>query len=128
MDQTGRTLYSISAARVPALAASAPDWESDESEPDGYAVSAASTRECRTGLKARFASGHGSTGVGTRNRLADAVAGVCVVCFDGPQSTVCVPCGHNAICMECGEKIMNSVAQCPVCRAHVRELIKLYRA
>uniref|UniRef100_M4BI00 Uncharacterized protein n=1 Tax=Hyaloperonospora arabidopsidis (strain Emoy2) TaxID=559515 RepID=M4BI00_HYAAE len=74
MDQTGRTLYSISAARVPALAASAPDWESDESEPDGYAVSAASTRECRTGLKARFASGHGSTGVGTRNMLADAVA------------------------------------------------------
>jgi hypothetical protein len=51
----------------------------------------------------------------------------CVICFDGPQSAVCVPCGHNAICMDCAEEILDTTRLCPVCRQTVREVIKLYR-
>ncbi|RLN97874.1 hypothetical protein BBJ28_00001512 [Nothophytophthora sp. Chile5] len=53
--------------------------------------------------------------------------GECVICFDGPQAAVCVPCGHNAVCMTCAEEILATTAECPVCRTHIRELIKLYR-
>ncbi|DBA01832.1 TPA: hypothetical protein N0F65_002948, partial [Lagenidium giganteum] len=51
----------------------------------------------------------------------------CVVCLDGHQATVCVPCGHNAVCLECATQIMQTERRCPVCRASVREIIKIYR-
>lgn len=53
--------------------------------------------------------------------------GECVICFDGPQSAVCVPCGHNAICMDCAGELLDTTRLCPVCRVHVREVIKLFR-
>ncbi|DBA01812.1 TPA: hypothetical protein N0F65_002928 [Lagenidium giganteum] len=52
--------------------------------------------------------------------------GECIVCYDGPQVAVCVPCGHNAVCMACAEEILDTTCECPVCRAPIRELIKLY--
>ncbi|EQC42386.1 hypothetical protein SDRG_00123 [Saprolegnia diclina VS20] len=52
----------------------------------------------------------------------------CVVCFDGPQSAVCVPCGHNAVCMRCADHLLAApVKQCPVCRSPVREIIRLFQ-
>lgn len=51
----------------------------------------------------------------------------CVICFDGPQEAVCVPCGHNAICMDCANELLDTTRLCPVCRQQVREVIKLYR-
>lgn len=53
--------------------------------------------------------------------------GECVICFDGPQSAVCVPCGHNAICMDCAKEVLDTTALCPVCRMQVREVIKIFR-
>ncbi|KAF1318684.1 Ankyrin repeat-containing protein, partial [Globisporangium splendens] len=54
--------------------------------------------------------------------------GECVICFDGPQSAVCVPCGHNAICMNCAGELMDTTRLCPVCRVQVREVIRIYRS
>lgn len=51
----------------------------------------------------------------------------CVICFDGPQAAVCVPCGHNAICMDCANELLDTTRLCPVCRQTVRQAIKLYR-
>ncbi|TYZ68252.1 hypothetical protein PybrP1_005288 [[Pythium] brassicae (nom. inval.)] len=51
----------------------------------------------------------------------------CVICFDGPQSAVCVPCGHNAICMDCAGELLDTTRLCPVCRVPVREVIKIFR-
>ncbi|OQS07377.1 hypothetical protein THRCLA_00613 [Thraustotheca clavata] len=54
----------------------------------------------------------------------------CIICFDGPQSSVCVPCGHNAVCMKCADHIMTGLDEekhCPVCRASIREMIRLYQ-
>ncbi|KAF0689463.1 Aste57867_19098 [Aphanomyces stellatus] len=50
----------------------------------------------------------------------------CVVCFDAPQEGVCVPCGHNAVCMTCAPRILAQKA-CPVCRAEIREIIRIYQ-
>ncbi|CAI5731689.1 unnamed protein product [Peronospora destructor] len=51
----------------------------------------------------------------------------CVICFDGPQEAVCVPCGHNAVCMNCAQELLDTTGLCPVCRQQVREAIRLYR-
>ncbi|GMF24333.1 unnamed protein product [Phytophthora lilii] len=51
----------------------------------------------------------------------------CVICFDGPQEAVCVPCGHNAVCMTCAQELLDTTRLCPVCRQQVREVIRLYR-
>ncbi|CAI5717884.1 unnamed protein product [Peronospora effusa] len=51
----------------------------------------------------------------------------CVICFDGPQEAVCVPCGHNAVCMDCAQELLDTTGLCPVCRQQVREAIRLYR-
>ncbi|KAJ0411176.1 hypothetical protein ATCC90586_008892 [Pythium insidiosum] len=51
----------------------------------------------------------------------------CIICFDGPQAAVCVPCGHNAVCMNCAGELMQSTRMCPVCRVQVRDIIRLYR-
>ncbi|KAJ8535101.1 hypothetical protein ON010_g13635 [Phytophthora cinnamomi] len=51
----------------------------------------------------------------------------CVICFDGPQEAVCVPCGHNAVCMDCAQELLDTTRLCPVCRQQVREVIRLYR-
>ncbi|KAH9093644.1 hypothetical protein Ae201684P_016270 [Aphanomyces euteiches] len=53
----------------------------------------------------------------------------CIVCLDARPSTVCVPCGHNVLCMRCATTIMSSTPPplCPVCRQRVQQVIKLYR-
>lgn len=51
----------------------------------------------------------------------------CVVCYDGPQSVVCVPCGHITMCVTCANQVMNSTCVCPVCRMDVREIVKIFR-
>ncbi|EGZ24074.1 hypothetical protein PHYSODRAFT_250287 [Phytophthora sojae] len=51
----------------------------------------------------------------------------CVICFDGHQEAVCVPCGHNAVCMDCAQELLDTTRLCPVCRQQVREVIRLYR-
>ncbi|OQS07373.1 hypothetical protein THRCLA_00614 [Thraustotheca clavata] len=51
----------------------------------------------------------------------------CVVCFDGPKAGVCVPCGHNAVCMACADRLMSTEEKhCPVCRADIREIIPIF--
>ncbi|OQR91012.1 hypothetical protein THRCLA_09121 [Thraustotheca clavata] len=56
----------------------------------------------------------------------DRIPSECIVCFDGPQNAVCIPCGHAAICLKCADHIRQTTHQCPVCRADVREIIQLY--
>ncbi|KAF0700141.1 Aste57867_9329 [Aphanomyces stellatus] len=52
----------------------------------------------------------------------------CVVCFDHGVEAVCVPCGHHAMCMACATHLFAQGHECPVCRAAIREVIKLYRS
>eukprot|EP00850_Spirogloea_muscicola_P015351 SM000117S25471 [mRNA] locus=s117:40520:44208:- [translate_table: standard] len=53
--------------------------------------------------------------------------GQCIVCWDAPASVVCIPCGHVAGCMACLSEIKDKGWGCPVCRAPIRDLLKVYQ-
>ncbi|CAN6988843.1 unnamed protein product [Brassica oleracea var. botrytis] len=51
-------------------------------------------------------------------------SGVCVICEDASSEAACVPCGHVAGCVSCLKEIRNK--KCPICRASIDQVIKLY--
>ena len=51
---------------------------------------------------------------------------VCVVCQHEDVSMVIVPCGHACLCGECSLSVINNSKQCPLCRAAIREIIRIY--
>lgn len=60
-------------------------------------------------------------------RKDDGSSGQCAICLDAPSEAVCVPCGHVAGCMSCLTEIKSKKWGCPVCRAKIDQIIKLYR-
>ncbi|KAF0700139.1 Aste57867_9327 [Aphanomyces stellatus] len=53
--------------------------------------------------------------------------GTCVVCLDKPMEGVCVPCGHRAVCMTCAATLVAHPSnKCPICRADIRQVIRMY--
>ncbi|TMW63556.1 hypothetical protein Poli38472_002497 [Pythium oligandrum] len=111
----------------PPVAVSAPVWEEDDQAPvNASGIPDESSDE----LRQRRSGGKGDEAqpaVAYSRAPSFSSIGECIVCFDGPQAAVCVPCGHNAVCMSCAEEILDTTAECPVCRRPIRELIKLYR-
>ncbi|KAF0909307.1 hypothetical protein E2562_034947 [Oryza meyeriana var. granulata] len=61
------------------------------------------------------ASGSGNTPPGT-----------CVICLDAPVEGACIPCGHMAGCMSCLKDIESKKWGCPICRAKINQIIRLY--
>lgn len=57
----------------------------------------------------------------------DGSAGQCSICLDAPPDAVCVPCGHVAGCLSCLTEIKSENWGCPVCRAKIDQIVKLYR-
>ncbi|CAH9087794.1 unnamed protein product [Cuscuta europaea] len=56
----------------------------------------------------------------------DQADATCVICLDAPVEGACVPCGHMAGCMSCLADIKAKRWGCPVCRAKIDQVIKLY--
>ncbi|CAI5980109.1 unnamed protein product [Closterium sp. NIES-64] len=52
--------------------------------------------------------------------------GQCVICWDAQAEAVCVPCGHVAGCMECLGEVKGKGWGCPVCRAEIQQVVKLF--
>lgn len=50
----------------------------------------------------------------------------CVICLDAPVEGACIPCGHMAGCMSCLNDIKGKKWGCPVCRAKIDQVIRLY--
>ncbi|KAM7466580.1 hypothetical protein LguiB_014142 [Lonicera macranthoides] len=50
----------------------------------------------------------------------------CVISLDAPVEGACVPCGHMAGCMSCLNEIKAKKWGCPVCRAKIDQVIRLY--
>jgi hypothetical protein len=50
----------------------------------------------------------------------------CVVCLDAAVEGACIPCGHMAGCMMCLNEIKAKKWGCPVCRAKIDQVIRLY--
>jgi hypothetical protein len=52
---------------------------------------------------------------------------MCVVCFDAPKDHIIVPCGHQCVCARCAELLTSTrTPTCPVCRAAIRETVKVF--
>ncbi|XP_043688275.1 putative E3 ubiquitin-protein ligase XBAT35 isoform X2 [Telopea speciosissima] len=50
----------------------------------------------------------------------------CVICLDAPVEGACIPCGHMAGCISCLKEIEAKKWGCPVCRARIDQVIRLY--
>ncbi|XP_052189291.1 putative E3 ubiquitin-protein ligase XBAT35 isoform X2 [Diospyros lotus] len=59
-------------------------------------------------------------------RKDDTGSSSCVICLDAPVEGACIPCGHMAGCMSCLNEIKSKKWGCPVCRAKIDEIIRLY--
>jgi len=53
--------------------------------------------------------------------------GMCPICMDKPQNAVCIPCGHTAGCYGCLLRTQREKHTCPICRARVKQVVKLHR-
>jgi len=53
--------------------------------------------------------------------------GMCPICMDKPQNAVCIPCGHTAGCFACLLRNQKQSRPCPICRAKVKQVVKLHR-
>lgn len=56
----------------------------------------------------------------------DAGTSSCVICLDAPVEGACIPCGHMAGCMSCLNEIKAKKWGCPVCRAKIDQVVRLY--
>lgn len=50
----------------------------------------------------------------------------CVICWEAPIEGACIPCGHMAGCISCLSEIKSKKGVCPVCRAKIDQVIRLY--
>nr|XP_022342739.1 E3 ubiquitin-protein ligase NEURL1B-like [Crassostrea virginica] len=64
---------------------------------------------------------------GTRELDTAASSNHCVVCRDEVSNSVIYNCGHMCICQACGIQLKNRNSTCPVCRAPIRDIIRVYR-
>ncbi|XP_022337459.2 uncharacterized protein LOC111133393 [Crassostrea virginica] len=54
----------------------------------------------------------------------------CVVCQEKMSNFIIYDCGHLCICEDCGYQLLShndSPSACPVCRARIRDIIRVYR-
>ncbi|GAB2217737.1 hypothetical protein Droror1_Dr00000946 [Drosera rotundifolia] len=50
----------------------------------------------------------------------------CVICLDDLVEGACVPCGHMAGCMSCLNEVKAKEWGCPICRAKIDQVIRVY--
>ena len=54
--------------------------------------------------------------------------GQCVVCLEQPSDTVLYRCGHLCCCFGCARQLKVAGHHCPVCRAEVTDILRVYRS
>ena len=55
----------------------------------------------------------------------------CKICFTEPINAVILPCGHFAICIDCGKNLLRrnpTGAKCPICRNSLTNITQVYKA
>ena len=68
-----------------------------------------------------------SSPAGMPNNIAMAsVNASCVICNDAPIEVVLIPCGHLAGCMSCLTEVKMKDFGCPICRARIKRIMKIY--
>ena len=55
-----------------------------------------------------------------------AAEGVCVVCCDRPAEAVLYRCGHRCACLQCAYYLQHQRLSCPLCRATIDDVVRVY--
>lgn len=79
-------------------------------------------------------STHGASSAAGRSRTSQlsidryilADRGVCVVCLEARVDSLLYSCGHMCSCAMCGRHLIASGLSCPVCRAPIRDVVRVY--
>ena len=61
----------------------------------------------------------------SNNKVAKSL---CIVCMDEEADGVVLPCGHLCGCEPCLKMLLNSGAKCPICRAHMNSVVKVFQS
>ncbi|CAF4516800.1 unnamed protein product, partial [Didymodactylos carnosus] len=61
----------------------------------------------------------------SNNKVAKSL---CVVCMDEEADEVVLPCGHLCGCEPCLQMLLNNGAKCPICRAHMNSVVKVFQS
>mmetsp|Transcript_139311 Transcript_139311/g.444639 ORF Transcript_139311/g.444639 Transcript_139311/m.444639 type:complete len:245 (+) Transcript_139311:143-877(+) len=51
---------------------------------------------------------------------------VCCVCMDKRKDAVLTPCGHRAVCVQCGDSLQSRKRNCPVCRQYINGVVRVF--
>lgn len=55
--------------------------------------------------------------------------GICVSCWDNKSTTVLLPCRHLCLCDTCvADLVVTATPCCPICRADISEIMKVFIA
>ncbi|XP_041007885.1 putative E3 ubiquitin-protein ligase XBAT35 isoform X2 [Juglans microcarpa x Juglans regia] len=105
----------------PGLVPSAPSM-ADEIVEDGP-IQYPSIDSTRVDLSSQIAEDVPAT---TGEKKDDGGASSCVICLDAPVEGACIPCGHMVGCMSCLNEVKTKKWGCPVCRAKIDQVVRLY--
>lgn len=50
----------------------------------------------------------------------------CSICLDGPKNGLFFPCGHLCACMQCGDTLQATTNKCPICRATISKVVRVF--
>ncbi len=50
---------------------------------------------------------------------------LCVICLVNERNTTVLPCRHMCMCDECAQELRKQTHKCPICRIHVRLLLRI---
>ena len=71
----------------------------------------------------------GSETASITDETADNAANECSVCLENPCDSVIYTCGHMCACYDCATDIFkNGDKLCPICRAEIKDIIKIFRS
>lgn len=59
-------------------------------------------------------------------RRNDEDPALCPKCYSRGRNAVCAPCGHRAGCHSCLRNVMKTSQRCPLCRARVHSIMRIY--
>ncbi|KAG1661233.1 E3 ubiquitin-protein ligase NEURL1 [Nymphon striatum] len=62
--------------------------------------------------------------------LQDNARNECAVCYERPVNSVLYTCGHMCLCYECAMQQWRGegLGQCPICRAMIQDVIRIYKS
>lgn len=68
---------------------------------------------------------HGRKPVADNRQTSD-----CAICLDKPVNSALYGCGHMSMCYDCAVQQWRNTAggRCPICRAAIRDVIRVYKS